>query len=182
MHALAVAVVIVVVGWFAQVSPGAGPGHGGPIDRRAVIDLKLADPIVKSAGGKVDKMIVKRYLRRELTKFRYCYEKSLVVNPEVRGTLSIRFTVLPDGRLTGVRVEGIANDVANCVAAFVRRMQLPKLPEEAEVRAKIQLKPAPPRPRHPPGHGCGGLNCGRLGSCGARSCSSPWSPVAATTG
>jgi hypothetical protein len=180
MHALGVAVV--VVGLFAQVSPGAGPGQGRPARWRSEIDIKMPDPIVKSAGGKVDKVIVKRYLRRELNKFRYCYERSLVVNPEVRGTLSIQFRVLPDGTLTGVRVEGIANDVENCVAAFVRRMQLPKLPEEAEVRTKIQLRPAPPRPRHPPGHGCGGLNCGTLGSCGARSCSSPWSRAAPTTG
>ena len=148
-------------GLFAQLGPGTGPGHGPRIYQPST-DIKMTDPVVKSAGGKVDRAIVKRYMRRDLNKYRYCYEKALAADPTLRGTLTIQFHVLVDGTLTSVRVEGIANDVENCVASFVRRLQLPKLPEEADVRTKVMFKP--PKPTvHPYRGGCGGLDCGRLG-------------------
>src|SRR5688572_24533001 len=97
---------------FAQLGPGpGGPGHGGLGSPRMTTELKMAEPRVTHSERKVDRTIVKRYLRREQNKYRYCYEKALVVDPTLRGTLTIQFRVLPDGNLTSVRVEGIANDV-----------------------------------------------------------------------
>lgn len=127
-------------------------------------EVTIADPTVKSAGGKVDRTIVKRYLRRELAKFRYCFERALQVNPGLGGVLRVQFRVLADGRVTKVRVEGVADDIENCAAGVVRRLRLPALPAEADVRTRVTLKPV--RPRAPVGRrggGCVGLGCGTIG-------------------
>lgn len=157
MHALAP--IALVVGLFAQLGPGRGPRPYVPRG-----EVTIADPIVKSAGGKVDRTIVKRYLRRELAKFRYCYERALQVNPALGGVLRVQFRVLADGRVARVRVEGVANDIENCVAGVVRRLRLPRLPEEGEVRTRLTLKPGPRRaPIGRRGGGCVGVGCGTIG-------------------
>lgn len=162
MHAIALVVGLLL----AQVSPGAGPGgrpaHGGLGLPRYGTEVKMSDPTVKSAGGTVDRMIVKRYLRRDLSKYRYCFEKQLAIDPSLAGTLTVTFTILPDGKVTAVRVEGVHDEVENCVAGFVRRLQLPRVPETAEVRTKVVFKAVRTAPGRP-GRGCGGLGCGTLG-------------------
>lgn len=159
MHAF----VAVVIGLFAQVGPGAGPVLGdGALSHRAYGDITVGDPVVThGSGSKPDRALVKRYLRRETPKIRFCYERSLAAAPTLRGALSIRFRVQPDGKLTAVRVEGVDDDVENCVARFVRAMQVPAVLAGAEVRTKVTLRPSPPAIA--PRGGCRGPGCGTIG-------------------
>ena len=66
MHAIAP--IALVAGLFAQIGPGPGdpaPGVGrGPRLYVPASEVTVADPTVRSAGGRVDRVLVKRYLRR----------------------------------------------------------------------------------------------------------------------
>jgi hypothetical protein len=141
--------IVVAIGLFAQlgsIRPGDQP-------------VKMTEPTITNVDGKkVDAPMVKRYLRRDTMKYRYCYEKRLLVEPGLRGTLTLAFHVLPDGRVVEVRVEGVDNEIENCAAAILRRMQLPKQTEELTVRTKVTLKP--PKPAPPPRDCRGPFGCG----------------------
>jgi hypothetical protein len=143
--------IVVAIGLFAQL--GTIPPGDQPV--------KIAAPTVTNVDGKkVAAPIITRYVKRETMKYRYCYEKRLVVEPTLHGTLTLAFHVLPDGTVNQVRVEGVDNEIENCAASIVRRMQLPKQTEELVVRTKVTLKR--PKPVSLPGTDCRGpYGCGQ---------------------
>jgi hypothetical protein len=147
--------IVVAIGLFAQLGPGTiGASSDQPV--------KMATPTVTNTEGKkLPATKVQRYLKRDAMKYRYCYEKRLLVEPALRGTLTLAFHVLPDGTVNQVRVEGVDNEIENCGAAILRRMQLPKQTEELVVRTKVTLKP--PKPVTLPGDCRGPLGCGGHG-------------------
>ena len=54
---------------------------------------------------------------------KYCYEKSLKVNPKLRGKVTIRFTIGPAGRITKIDVaENSTGDssIAQCIVGKVK--------------------------------------------------------------
>jgi TonB family protein len=79
------------------------------------------------AGG-LDKNIIRRYIRRMLPRIRYCYERQLLVKRHLRGTVYVRFTIDPNGRVLNPVASGVDKAVSTCVAQVIRRLRFPKPP------------------------------------------------------
>ena len=52
-----------------------------------------------NAQGDLDKAIIRRYIKRNIQKITYCYEKQLLAKPGLAGTVSTQFFITPNGNV-----------------------------------------------------------------------------------
>ncbi len=108
--------------------------------RRATRLPKVKIGAVTAKGG-LDKAIVLRYLRRQLARITYCYEKTLVEPRPPRGTMKITFAVEADGSVAAAKAAGVRADVAECVQGVVAATMFPKPSTgTVDVRVPIQFR------------------------------------------
>jgi hypothetical protein len=55
-------------------------------------------------SGKLDRAVVKKYIRKQLAKIRWCYQKAFQKNPELEGKLTVSFVISPTGSVMSSRV------------------------------------------------------------------------------
>jgi hypothetical protein len=90
----------------------------------AVSTVSIGAPV---AAGSLDKTIIRRYVRRQLHQFRYCYEKRLMARPTLAGTLTTHFTIDGDGRVVAATAEGLGDaEVEACVAGVIQAIEFPR--------------------------------------------------------
>ncbi len=94
-------------GGYPRVIPCAGPA-----------------PCVIGDGG-LDKAVVRRYIRRQLSKIQYCYEKELLANDTLRGSVDIHFLIQLDGHVSTVETSGVSPAVASCVSTVIKSIEFP---------------------------------------------------------
>ena len=78
------------------------------------------------SNGDLDKEIIRRYIKRDLQKIQYCYEKELLVKPGLAGTLVVQFFIAPDGKVNAATGAGVNANVADCVAGVIKSIEFPK--------------------------------------------------------
>jgi hypothetical protein len=135
-------------GRYGTIGHGAGKGSGfGVGGSRASV------PIVTigqgNTQGDLDKAIIRRYIRRNIQKFQYCYEKALLATPKLAGTVTAQFTIASSGNVTASTGSGMKNpNVEGCVAAVIKAIEFPK-PAAGDVLVTypFTFKPAPPAPK-----------------------------------
>ena len=99
-----------------------GPvGYAAPVPQPPVV--VIGQPV---AIGDLDKAIIRRYVKRNLEKIRYCYEKRLLAKPKLAGTVTTHFTITGAGTVTASTAEGLDNEVAACIADVVKEIEFPK--------------------------------------------------------
>jgi hypothetical protein len=79
--------------------------------------------------GSLTKEEIGRVIRRNLARFKYCYEKQLNANPNLSGKISVYFTIAPTGAVAQASVrETSMNDqnVESCVLTVMRSLKFPK--------------------------------------------------------
>jgi hypothetical protein len=103
-----------------------GPGGGPP-------GMKRHTPVVPpptigqpTSSGDLDRGIIRRYIKRNVDKIAYCYEKQLLANPGMEGTVSISFFISPSGAVTSATGGGFNATVANCVADVIHTIEFPR--------------------------------------------------------
>lgn len=77
----------------------------------------------QTGTGQIDKSAVARVFSRRKGAIKYCYEKALKGNPNVRGKVTIRFTIGPAGRITDISASGNTtgnSEIASCIIDKVR--------------------------------------------------------------
>ncbi|HEY6175997.1 MAG TPA: AgmX/PglI C-terminal domain-containing protein, partial [Kofleriaceae bacterium] len=103
---------------------GVGGGRGGMRGRTsAVPTVSIGQP---SAEGDLDKAIIRRYIKRNIQKIQYCYEKQLLAKPTIAGTVSAQFFITPNGTVAQSNGSGVDPEVASCVAAVIKNIEFPK--------------------------------------------------------
>jgi hypothetical protein len=103
---------------------GVGGGRGGMKGRTsAVPTVSIGTP---SANGDLDKAIIRRYIKRNLPKIQYCYEKELLAKPSLAGTVQTQFLIMPNGTVASANGNGVDGTVAACVASVVKSIEFPK--------------------------------------------------------
>ncbi len=103
----------------APAAYGVGMGgRGSPVPR-----MELGQPGV---AGELDRNLVRRYIKRNRAKLGYCYEKALLVTPDLAGTVTARFVIGPGGTVTSVEASGVTPEVSTCVAEVLRAIEFPK--------------------------------------------------------
>jgi hypothetical protein len=103
---------------------GVGGGRGGMRGRSAAVPtVSIGQP---NAQGDLDKAIIRRYIKRNIQKITYCYEKQLLAKPGLSGTVSTQFFITPNGNVASSSGSGVDPEVANCVAMVIKNIQFPK--------------------------------------------------------
>jgi hypothetical protein len=103
---------------------GVGGGRGGMGGRSsAVPTVSIGQP---SATGDLDKAIIRRYIKRNIQKIQYCYEKQLLAKPDLSGTVQTQFFITPNGTVASASASGVDPEVASCVAGVVKDIEFPK--------------------------------------------------------
>jgi hypothetical protein len=103
---------------------GVGGGRGGMRGRSASVPtVSIGQP---NAQGDLDKAIIRRYIKRNIQKITYCYEKQLLAKPGLSGTVSTQFFITPNGNVATSSGSGVDPEVANCVADVIKGIEFPK--------------------------------------------------------
>jgi hypothetical protein len=103
-----------------------GPGVGGPRPRTqtgAVPATTMGQP---NGQGSMDKAMIRRYIRRNIQKIQYCYEKELLARPAILGTITVHFFISPAGTVTTATADGFDPAVGSCVAGVIKDIEFPK--------------------------------------------------------
>lgn len=112
------------------VGDGRGPRGGADIDlggRGKRRHVHFGGRVVLSEG--LSKEDVGRVVRRNLRRFRHCYEKELNANPNLRGRVGVRFTIAPTGSVADARIQESdlgSPAVERCVTGVMRTLKFPK--------------------------------------------------------
>jgi hypothetical protein len=108
-------------------------GHGGDIGYGAPGRLRsptTQQPRVTlgaiTVQGGLAKEIIRRYLRRQMNHFQYCYEKALMTNPSLSGVVQMKLVIAPSGAVEQAQAGGVGDEVSGCVTQAVRSIQFPK--------------------------------------------------------
>jgi hypothetical protein len=96
---------------------------GGSARQKPVPVTVLGQPV---AQGGFDKAIIRRYIRGNLPKIQYCYEKQQLSKPALTGRLVVQFYILPSGRVASAAGSGVDPEVASCVADVIKTVEFPK--------------------------------------------------------
>ena len=101
-------------------------GGGGPRGRKHVAGVP--NPVIGQPTGTdgLDKQIIRRYIKRNIDKIKYCYEKELLAKPGLEGSVRVSFFIAPTGSVQSSVGAGLDPTVANCVAEVVGAIQFPK--------------------------------------------------------
>jgi hypothetical protein len=79
-----------------------------------------------STSGSLDKSIIQRYIKRNAQKLSYCYEKRLLQNPSLAGTVRSSFEIAGDGTVSKVTAKGFDREIDSCVVGVLSAIQFPK--------------------------------------------------------
>ena len=106
---------------------GYGPGNGGNGPFRHH-EAGVPRPIlgVATGSGDLDQATIRRYMNRNMEKFRYCYEHELVARPGIEGTITAQFFISPTGAVQGSKASGFDGAVASCVGDVVGNIAFPR--------------------------------------------------------
>jgi hypothetical protein len=134
---------------------GIGGSWGAPVGGRAALlpRVKLEAPAVH---GDLSPAIVRRYLRRHLVRFQYCYEKEIVAKPDLAGgVIEMAFAIQSSGAVASATANGVDLAVSTCVANALRQIEYPKPQDGAQVQVAANLvlenpNAAPVQPASPP--------------------------------
>jgi hypothetical protein len=122
----------IATGRYGTIGRGSGTGHGYGIGGgRGGLHGRMSNVPTVSIGqpnaqGDLDKAIIRRYIKRNISKITYCYEKQLLVNPKLAGTVSTQFFITPNGDVASASGSGVDPKVSSCVADVIKAIVFPK--------------------------------------------------------
>jgi hypothetical protein len=103
-----------------------GPGGMAPGTRRHQATPPTVTISQASTVGDIDPAIIRRYIKRNLEKISYCYEREMMTHPGIEGSVKVSFFISPTGNVQSSTGAGFNNEVANCVADVVSNIEFPK--------------------------------------------------------
>ncbi len=138
------------LGGIGTIGKGAGTGTGegfGSGMGRLGGSHRAKPPSIRMGGtsvsGALPPEVIQRIVRQQFGRFRLCYENALRIDPELAGTVTIRFSILSDGSVGGVTPSGsMPAALQGCVAAGFRNIAFPQ-PEGGIVTVSYPLRFSP---------------------------------------
>jgi Ca-activated chloride channel family protein len=118
---------------YSSAGSGFGTGHVVSSKTVTVPTVTIGHPI---ARGELDKAIIRRYVKRHLQKITYCYEKQLLINPTLAGSVKSEFIIDGDtGRVIGVATTGLGDkEVEACIAQVIKAIEFPKAEGSGQIK------------------------------------------------
>lgn len=103
---------------------GSGAGFGGRDSRVPTVRQATAN-----VQGALDPDIIRRIVRAHINEVRHCYNTGLAKDPNLKGRVSIQFTIGSTGKVPVAVVQSTSvkdASVGNCIASAVKRWSFPK--------------------------------------------------------
>jgi outer membrane biosynthesis protein TonB len=127
-----------------------GLDKGGPGKNLADVALDKgpikANPIAGNptlgGSGKLDKETVHKYIRRQMSGIKWCYQTALQANPTLTGKLTLSFTILPTGKVATPEVVQSSisdSDLNACVKQKMGAWRFPQPKEGGVVKVSYPL-------------------------------------------
>jgi TonB family protein len=118
------------IGGLGTHGHGRGSGGYGNIDLggRGKGETRIV-PGKTIVQGALSKEEIGRVIRRNLARFKYCYEKQLNANPNLAGKIAIYFTIAPTGSVADASVRETSmndNNVEECALKVMRSLKFPQ--------------------------------------------------------
>jgi hypothetical protein len=107
---------------FGPIGFDSGTSVGQPVNG-SVPTVRMGQP---NSVGDLDKAIIRRYIKRNIAKIAYCYEKTLLAKPGIEGTVNTQFFITPKGDVAAANATGVDPEVATCVAGVIKAIEFPK--------------------------------------------------------
>jgi TonB family protein len=82
-----------------------------------------------NASGELPKKVIQDYIRRKMGAIKACYQKGLQSNPDLQGTVKVKFLIQPSGQVGGAKIEdsSLGNaSVEDCVMSNVKSWRFPQ--------------------------------------------------------
>jgi len=103
---------------------GSGTGYGYGSGAGGMSGSAASAPQVRIGSatvvGNLDKTIIRRTIRRRLNAVKYCYQKQLVIDPSLEGTVTAEFSIDESGKVVEVSASGTGNEeLEQCIAKVV---------------------------------------------------------------
>jgi TonB family protein len=85
----------------------------------------------KAAGkmGELDQGQIKKVIKKDLGRIKYCYERELAPSPTLSGKVVVKFTIGTSGKVTKASIASSSlgnKKVESCVVNIVKKMKFPK--------------------------------------------------------
>ncbi len=127
------------------VAPESSAGHLGAIGlgqpgvrSAAIPHITIGPPVTR---GGVAAAEVRARLAENTIRLTYCYEKWLLAEPSLAGTVTLTFTIAPTGAVTAASTEGVSREVGACMAEAVRGIAFPRSRRPSDVTVAIDTAP-----------------------------------------
>ena len=104
------------------IKPSAKLIDDEAIHQSAVGELLGEDFTIKSAKGKLNKTSVDMEIKRNMSRFRSCYQRALGRTPDLQGSILIQFSIASGGKVAGARVESSTMKNATVERCLLRHM------------------------------------------------------------
>lgn len=104
---------------------GRGGGNFGAKGEGA-IGAVSGDPIIL---GALDRSLIDKVIKRHMAQIRYCYQRELTKNPNIKGKIVIKFVIAKDGSVSSANTKSStmkAPTVESCIVGRFMRMQFPE--------------------------------------------------------
>jgi hypothetical protein len=130
-------------GTLGRGSAGGGTGYGVGAGRGGLRGRIARAPTVQigrpTVVGELHRDIIRRYVRRAMPQLTYCYERALITDQRLRGAVSTRFTISPDGRVSGATAAGLTPDADACLVSVLVGLRFPAVPSGGVVQVTYPL-------------------------------------------
>jgi biopolymer transport protein ExbD len=115
------------IGRFGTIGHGSGIGRGGMSGRYLPTPLTMLGQ-VEITGADVQKWkpITRRYVKRNIAKITYCYEKELLGRGDLAGTFVASMTIDKAGKVRATVTETFDAKVGTCIKGVLDSIELPK--------------------------------------------------------
>jgi len=119
------------VGYGRGASAYATLGRSVDVSRSVTLHAPTVQVLIPQPRvvGSLDAAIIRRYVKRQTAKLRYCYEKVLLAKPTLAGTTIAQFTINAAGRVVASIATGLDKEVDSCVADTIKQIEFPKPPD-----------------------------------------------------
>lgn len=128
-------------GCFGYGRSGFGPGGGG-CGATASAPPRDANPMQLGPVGVSSKPLAARAIREHLvgaqSRLQYCYEKALLTDPTVEGTVRATFTVTTTGEIAHAHADGTGSaELEVCIGGVLEAIEMPARPSAVDATASF---------------------------------------------
>lgn len=127
------------------ITSGTGQSGSTSINRDAKFNIAGVEGTVSGRGSKASgrsQDAIGRVVTKHSDAIESCYKKEANINPNLKGSITVEFTIDPNGKIKRVRIVKStlkSKNVENCISRRIRSWRFSKIdPKEGDVRARYK--------------------------------------------